>query len=298
MVPTILKQALTAIIILSLFSCRDQISLIPKTDDQVFNAYWNQGKAEISSFELSQSRYGEPHDGKAILIFVPEDFSRSKHIKLDEPQKYKSDALRVLKLNTNKQFVTGIYNYAMMSSVYMPVNHKEYPHSLKLTAGIQDWCGQTFIQANWKGNRYDFQQMSYFESDGDSKFSLAQGWLEDELWTLIRIAPNTLPVGKIKLIPSAFYLRLNHQATKVYPAVTSLKNNNGQYNYTIWYPDLNRKLEINFELTFPYRILDWKEIYGENEVTTGRLIKTIMSNYWQHNHAEDEAMRDSLNLGH
>ena len=104
-----------ATLFLLLVSCKKPKSPIPETNEQVFSDYWYKGQAEISSYELSQSRYGGVHDGKTVLVFVAEDFSNSKHVKLDEPYKHKSDAVRILKLNTSKEFITGIYKYTMMN---------------------------------------------------------------------------------------------------------------------------------------------------------------------------------------
>ncbi len=50
-----------------------------------FGAYWFQGKAELTSYDLQQARYGELHLGQAVLIFVTEDLSRQKQVKLDNP---------------------------------------------------------------------------------------------------------------------------------------------------------------------------------------------------------------------
>jgi len=297
MAPSVKMLFIGSVIILGI-GCKKEHSPIPQNDLKAFSDYWYQGKAEISSFELSQSRYGANHDGTAVMVFVTEDFSKSKFVKLDEPQKYLSDATRVLKFNMNKEFVTGIYNYSMMGSVYTPIDYDHFPHSLKVSSGIQDWCGQTYWQANWKGNRYEVQRFSYFETEGDSKYSLVNTWLEDEMWNKIRVAPNTLPVGEVKMIASAFYLRLTHKPDKVYVAKTSVNKIGDHYTYTIHYPELSRTLAIDFETSFPHRILGWKESYGLNEVTTGKLIKTIMSDYWNHNHLEDEGLRDSLMLKH
>ncbi len=298
MLQNFFKLVFVAGLLVSLVSCKRHVSPIPEIDARAFGDYWYSGKAEISSYALSQSRYGTLHDGNTVMVFVAEDFSKSKHVKLDEPAKHQSDAVKVLKLNTSKKFITGIYDYSMMSSVFMPIDHAQHPHSLKLTSSIQEWCGQTFMQANWKGNRYEIQQMSYFESEGDSKINLSNGLLEDELWTLIRIAPNTLPIGEVKMIASSFYLRLSHKENKVYDALTSLDTIGLDYLYTIHYPELKRTLEIEFEKSFPYRIMGWKESYGENEVTTGKILNTIMSAYWEHQRPEDEVMRDDLDLIH
>jgi len=276
--------------------CKDQASVLPAIDEKTFNTYWNQGQAEISSYELDQSRYGAQHDGSVVLVFVTEDMSKSKQVKLDDPERFIADAIKVMKLNMNKEFVTGIYKYNMMNSVYTPLDYEHNPHSLKLTAGSQDWCGQTFMQSNWKNNRYEVQQFSYFESEGDKPYNLRGGWLEDEIMTKIRVSPNMLPIGNIRMIPSAFYLRLAHQANKVYDAITTLKSEGETFSYTIQYPELKRSMEISFQSLFPYKILGWTETYGDNEVTTAKISSTVMSDYWKHNHAEDEVLREELKL--
>ena len=72
-----------------------------------FDAYWYQGKAEITSYRLEQARYGEIHPGHAVLVFVTEDFSRTKQVKLDNPRAAGNDAVKILKLNATKKFNTG-----------------------------------------------------------------------------------------------------------------------------------------------------------------------------------------------
>jgi len=288
---------LIPVIIYSLsVGCKAQTSPLPVIDPKKFAEYWYQGKAEISSYDLTQSRYGTNHDGQVVLVFVTEDLSSNKQVKLDDPQRHADDAVKVLKLNTMKEFVTGIYKYSMMTSVFTPVDFKNNPHSLKLTCSSQDWCGQSFMQANWKGNRYEVQHRSYFESEGDQDYTLMTSWLEDEIWTKIRIAPNTLPTGEVKMIASAFYIRLSHKPTIVYNAVTTLTTNSGNNIYKIVYPELKRTLEIAFESVFPYKILRWKETYGEGEVTTAEISSTVISDYWNHNHPEDEVLREGLKL--
>ena len=50
-----------------------------------FKSYWNSGRAEITSYKLEQARYGELHSGYSVLVFVTEDFSKKKQVKLDRP---------------------------------------------------------------------------------------------------------------------------------------------------------------------------------------------------------------------
>ena len=73
----------------------------------------------------------------------------------------------------------------------------------------------------------------------------------------------------------------------------------GQYQtYHLNYPDLNRKLSIDFEKTEPFRILGWREIDLNNpsKTTTAHRVKTLKLPYWKLNHLGDERFRDSLGL--
>ena len=103
--------------------------------------YWFDGTAEISSFKLVQSRYGEAREGEAILIFVTEDFLTNEQVKANQKSE-KSKA--VLKLNRTKNFVTGIYPYYIMNSSFTYLEEKD--PLAKITTSIQEWCGQAYIQ--------------------------------------------------------------------------------------------------------------------------------------------------------
>jgi maltose-binding protein MalE len=50
-----------------------------------WKAYWYKGLAEVSSYEIMQGRYYESHPGNAVNIFVTEDLSKERHVKLDIP---------------------------------------------------------------------------------------------------------------------------------------------------------------------------------------------------------------------
>ena len=55
------------------------------------------------------------------MIYVTEPFSRSRHVKLDDASKDPADVLDVLKLNLERHFQTGIYDYRTMVSLFMKV---------------------------------------------------------------------------------------------------------------------------------------------------------------------------------
>ena len=272
---------------------------IHKTSKQ-FNEYWFNGDAEITSYQLEQARYGEIHKGNAVLIFVTEPFNVEKQVKSDNEGK---DVESVLKLNFTKKFNTGIYPYSMMTSTFLPLSDLNQPLE-KITTTVQEWCGHVFTQINNKNNKWDVNSFSYFEKEGDQQLNLNQDILEDELWSKIRTKPHLLPVGKQKMIPSLFYLRLMHQPLKAYQAETLKKVNHDLVEYSISYPELNRKLIIHYQNQFPYQIESWQESYqsgwGEKAAmltSKGTKIKTLKIPYWEKHSTTDTVLRDSLGLG-
>ena len=269
-----------------------------------FGDHWYQGQAEISSYTLEQARYGEIKPGTAVLVFVTEPFSKGKQVKLDDPSRNPDDAVSVLKLNYVKKFTTGVYPYSMMTSVFTPVQIDRHPSALKSTTSSQEWCGHTFTQLNLKGKKYAVESRSYFESEGDQDFELEDVWLEDELLTRIRINPESLPVGEIKVIPGGMVQRLTHQELKVNTAIATLgakPNEEGMKEYSLQYPD--RSLVIFFAEAFPFEIAGWEETYksgfGPNaqELTTkATLKKRMMLDYWSRHDNKDLYLREELGL--
>ena len=257
-----------------------------------FKTYWFDGTAEISSFKLTQSRYGEPREGEAILIYVTEDFLSNEQVKANQKSNLSKP---VLKLNRTKNFVTGIYPYSIMNSSF--TYFEEEDPLAKITTSIQEWCGQAYLQLN-KKNRLRIQSHSYFEGEADQEINLKNGLTEDELWHWIRIAPAALPQGEFELLPPFEYLRLLHKPIQFYKATAVFVTNEKSKSYQISYPELNRKISIDFEINAPYRILKWEEINlnDPTQKTTATRVKTIKLPYWQLNHLGDERFRDSLKL--
>jgi len=257
--------------------------------------YWYAGEAEISSYKLNQARYGEMREGTSVMVFVTEPFSKSSMTKADNPT---GKDPSVLKLNHTKNFHTGIYPYSMMTSSFVPFN--EGKHSLKISSSSQEWCGHTFMELENK-NKFEIETRSYFEGES-GEISLSKDYLEDDIWSLIRLRPEDLPQGNAKIIPSFFFLRMSHQETKAYSCNASkAKVDNTTSSYTLEYPTLDRKLVINYETAFPHKILSWEEThysgYGSKRqqmITTGERINTIKSAYWGKNSNADSGLRDEL----
>ncbi|WP_159023601.1 hypothetical protein [Formosa sp. L2A11] len=261
-----------------------------------FKSYWYAGKAELSSYDLKQSRYGEIRNGEVVLIFVTEPFSLSKQVKLDRPREAGQDNVSVMKLNHVRKFNTGVYDYSILTSTFTPIDFKNYPLTLKSTTSIQEWCGQTFTQLNLNGDTYNFKQFSYFESDGDETHNIQAAVLEEDLMTRIRINNGQLTEGEIELIPSTISSRFTHRKMDVSKAVISKTTTKNTINYTIKYTSIPRTLTLEVEHAFPYKIMGWTEDNGDGLITTAKLKSSLQEPYWSQKKLADEAKRDALKL--
>jgi hypothetical protein len=268
-------------------------------DQQQFKKYWNQGKAELTRYDLSQARYGEIHKGEAVLIFVTEPFLTDKQVKFESGDS--STAVQVLKLNFTRKFYTGIYPYSLMTSVFTPVDYHKN-RTLKVTTSSQEWCGSMFLQMNFRNNHYDAQVRSYFQTEGDQNLTVNTSWLEDEIWTRIRLAPETLPIGNIDLVPGSQYIRLWHQQLTAQKAVATLEEEGNLRTYSIEYANIKRKVQIQFEKAFPYAITAWEETqpggFGDSGLLTTRAVRTksLLLDYWTKHNNKDAHYRNELGL--
>ncbi|MHA7944032.1 septum formation inhibitor Maf [Formosa sp. 3Alg 14/1] len=302
-----IKSSLLFAIIFSFLACESgekkapiaQAVITQKEENptpQNFNSYWYSGKAEISSYDVKQSRYGEMRDAEVVLVFVTEPFSLSKQVKLDRPKEAGEDKVSVMKLNNVRKFNTGIYDYSILTSTFTPIDSKNHPLTLKSTTSIQEWCGQTYTQLNLDGDNYQFKQFSYFESDGDEEKTLKATLLEEDLMTRIRINNGALALGETSLIPSTIYSRFSHKNMQPETATISKKTIKNTLQYTITYTTIERTLTIDVENTFPYKIMKWTEDNGDDLITTATLKSSLHEPYWNQKSVADEAQRDALKL--
>ena len=267
----------------------------PLSDE--FKSYWYSGTAEITSYKLEQARYGELRDGNAVLVYVTEPFLAEEQVKADRNN---ADNVSVLKLNSTKKYLTGIYPYSIMSSTFYPVHDSQ--HAIKVSTSVQEWCGHVYSQLNNRGN-FEIKSHSYFEGEADQQLSLPKTWLENEIWTKIRINPTDLPLGEITMIPSFEYIRTAHKKFMAFKAITELKDAGDIMVYSIVYPDLDRTLQIEFSNKFPHGIVGWSETfksgYGPNAKTlTSKAVKLkeLKGPYWRQNSIEDEKLRKELGI--
>lgn len=267
-----------------------------------FKEYWFKGKAELTSYDLKKARYGEIHNGEAVLIFVVEPFLLEKQVKNDGV-KTNEKSEQVMKLINSQKFYTGIYPYSIMTSSFYALN-KNKEGIVKLSMSSQDWCGQIYSQINNRDKYFELKRFSYFQKDGDLDKQIVKGLLEEEIFTKIRLNPNELPIGNILIYPSSEYIRLTHKTFKQYEAFASIEQdtNKNISIYRIKYEDIERDLAIIFENEAPFKIVSWNETYkdisGKILTSSAKLKKNIKLDYWRYNSISDSTYRDLLSLKH
>jgi len=260
-----------------------------------FSNYWYSGKAEVVVYDLKQSRYGEVREGKSVLIFVTEPFSKSKHVKLDNPQASDSDHVPVLKLNKTKKYNTGIYPYSIMTSSYADISNGKL---LKVSTSVQEWCGHVFMQANAKNDDYLFKGHSYFESEGEQKETLKVTNLEESIFLKLRL--NKLKPGKIRLTPSQEQSRMLHIPYEPTDAEIKISEEPEYKKVVVTYDHpMDLKTEIHVGKEFPYHILKWVESFergGKTHSTIATMKKINLLTYWNMSASKFEQHRKDIGL--
>ena len=143
----------------------------------------------------------------------------------------------------------------------------------------------------------EIELRSYFESEGNVNVKVTDVWLEDDIWTSIRLNPNALPLGNLVVLPSCFHLRLSHTETKALPCMANLEASGDQLIYSLDYGDRSVKFWINAEFSPTIDKLEetaysgWGA--GRKQLTLNKQIKT---DYWTKNSVSDGPWRDKLGL--
>ena len=276
-----------------------------------FYEHWGDGQAELSSYDVVESRYGELRQGYGVLVYVTEDIDRNTLIKVESPRSPDS-RIYTLKLNNVLKFPTGIYDYSVMTSVFSAVADGGGPFQVrKITLSAQEWCGHVFEEVRFETQgRIQGDLNSYFEREGKQQYQLEiadpeRFVSEDHLLIAIReLMGPIMEVGErraITLLPSLWHFRRRHAERTLVDATLSKgapeevtvvggpiaatpwswRTTTGGIDKTVW-----------VEIAQPHRILAWKDSEGGQ----GALRKTLRLPYWQLHDQADLVYRDSLGI--
>jgi hypothetical protein len=283
------------------------LSLAAPVSAQDFWTHWGDGKAELNGYALKQSRYGALRAGRAILVFVTEDFSNSARVKADPGKHPPSDVYPVLKLNAVRDFQTGIYDYNVMTSSFLRVA-PGWPVA-KVSFSSQEWCGHVWHQVVPRDGKLSGLFHSYFDGEADGADDLVfpkDGVLEDALPVLLRgWNGEYLKAGEsraVPLLPSLLWARLNHRplawtTAKIARArsARSVSVPAGRFEataYTVETAD-GRTLGFEIEAVPPYRLVRQTGPDGEELALLG----STRLPYWQLNAPGGEQHLRALGLG-
>ncbi|MDP7363321.1 MAG: hypothetical protein QF768_12025 [Candidatus Latescibacteria bacterium] len=278
--------------------------------DEDFYDYWGDGRAELSSYRVTQPRYGETHEGHSVMIFVTEEINRQSLIKVESNQP-QQERVYTLKLNKTLKFLTGIYPYSVMTSVFSAVEGgPSEPGSpfeaRKVTLSAQEWCGHVFEEVQLRDDAIFGDLNSYFEREGK------QGWRfdrpdrfvsEDHLPIEIRELKGLFMASgetrTVQMLPELWQFRMQHKpralvkATIRKGAPESIDLDGTTYSAIPWTWDyLNREVTMWVDAAYPHRILQWRD----NDGGEGQLLASMRLPYWQLNDLGHESYRQQLKL--
>jgi hypothetical protein len=282
------------------------LSLAAPSSAQDFWRHWGDGKAELNGYTLKQPRYGALRDGKAVLVFVTEDFSDALRVKADPGRHPAADVYPVLKLNAVRDFQTGIYDYNVMTSAFLRVA-PGWPVA-KVSFSSQEWCGHVWHQITPRNGRLQGLFHSYFDGEADGTDDLPfpkDGVLEDALPILFRRWNGAyLKAGEartVPFLPSLLWVRLNHRplawttanvARAASPRAVTMPA--GRFEVDVYSVEIadGRKLGFEIETAPPYRLVRQTGPDGEELSLRG----STRLPYWQLNAPGGEKHLKELGL--
>lgn len=265
-----------------------------------FRGRWYDGGAELSGYRLTTPRYGELRTGEMVLVYVTEPLNRKTWIKDDDAGP--GERVDVLKLNQGFGFLTGIYPYSVMTSVFAPIDDwgGERFAPVKISVTVQEWCGHVF-QALWPGDGLaQVQVASYFASEGEGIMTrpMPEGTLyEDALLVQLRELDGPFAGGgdwSGALVPSLWRVRRAHVPIEAVPATIRRERvgegDGAVTRFVLEAAGYRRTFDV--ERAAPRRVVGWTTSEGEE----ARLLGTTRRPYWAENRVGDEALRAELGL--
>lgn len=309
-----LVAVLSGLALLGLPACAQTPAWSPPAYDETFRANWHDGKAELATYDLVYPRYGVMRKGTAVAVTVTEPFRWEPRVKADAAG---NGSFNVVKLNLSEDFPTGVYDYNLMTSVFVaaePVEGLPAGAAVKLTFSSQEWCGQVWQQAVFGTKGVAHEHRSYFEKEADENRQLPgkSGFLaEDALFLWARgLAGPALADGEsieLPLYRSAAVSRLRHvpvawdsvvltrgeQTSEVRTeALGDIEVRSMFATITREGMDETAKYVFTVEAAPPHRVIQ----VSRNDGYTLTLRGVSREPYWQQNGLEGEAILENFGL--
>ena len=160
--------------------------------------YWEDGLAEVATYEAERVVYRKKRAFTSTLITVKEEFNQQYRVKTDDYQR--ADLFSVMKVNQFCQIPTDEYPYHYLTSLFF---RRDQPVALyKMTTSSQEWCGNTFKTIIDDGVNFSQTYDSYWDGQGVGNRHLRRDvFLEDALpYTLRALKFAQLPAFGLKVL--------------------------------------------------------------------------------------------------
>jgi hypothetical protein len=154
-------------------------AIMPHFDEQwAMNKYWEDGLAEVATYDAERVVYKKKRQFEYTLITVKEEFNQEFNVKTDDYQR--PDLFPVMKVNAFCQIPTDQYPYHYLTSLFF---RRDQPVALyKMTTSSQEWCGNTFKAIVDDGVNFKENYNSYWDQQGTGSRDLRRNvLLEDAL---------------------------------------------------------------------------------------------------------------------
>lgn len=156
---------------------------IPIDTSWALNRTWDDGNAEVATYEATRTVYGKRRTYELTMITVKEAFNREFMTKSDSYER--TDLFTVMKVNLFARIPTNVYPYHYLTSLFFP---RTTPHIVeKITSSSQEWCGNTFKRVQRTDSSFGYAFDSYWDGEGAGIRTLPNDvWFEDQLFYTLR----------------------------------------------------------------------------------------------------------------
>ena len=220
-----------------------------------------------------------------------------------------------MKLNAVLDFQTGIYDYNIMTSTFVPLSG-ETPRGVatKSTFSMQEWCGNTHAEVRTDHefgapvSGVSFRTSHYFADSpvADARLSLPDNAvMADALPVLVRgLAGSFIAPGEsmdVALLPRLVDVHMRHtaidwqqsQLTRGFASEIVAVPAGRFATHAVSVSHQGNVMRTYYvEASPPHRIIAWEGADGER----GELTGSVRAQYWNQNRPEDATLRTQIGL--
>ena len=248
--------------------------------------YWGDGKAEFSTYEAQQVRYGQPRPSEVLHILVREPFSNRELVKAEPGSK--GGSYPVIKLNQILRIPTGLYVYQQMHSAFWRADRGAL---VKATLTSNDSCGNTYKEfraltglAALAGRGWSYEWRTYWEGMSAGQATVRAGGdaiFYDELPLRVRTIDFARGSGEftVRLAPSI--IRSKKDEVKFAPATVRWVA--GAETIGIEVAQAGGTDRFTLDARPPHLLREWQQADGGRL----RLLRHLKIDYWNYNQLGD-----------